>query len=62
MKDQKYTTIALKENQYLLLFNSLELFSLLPEIYCIGYTDDIKDPELCGLYLKQNLMQYTKFF
>lgn len=62
MKEQKYTTVALKENQYLILSNSLELFSLLPEIHCIGFTDNIRDQQLDGFYFKQNLIHYTKFW
>lgn len=62
MEKQKYTTVALKENQYLVLSNSLELFSLLPEIHCVGFTDNIRDHNLDGFYFKHDLINYTKFW
>lgn len=63
MKDQqKYTTVALAKNQYLLLSTSTDLFTLLPEIHCIGFTDNIRDPKLDGYYYKQDLIHYTKFW
>jgi len=52
MKKVKFTTVALKSNQYLLLTNDRTLV----EIYCYGYTDGKRDKSLHGYYFRSDLM------
>ena len=52
-KKQKYTTIALEENQYLKI-DHFPLNSYL-EVYMLGYTDNKRDRTLDGYYMKSKV-------
>ena len=48
----KYTTLALKDNQHLMLKYDCSIV----EVYCIGYTDGKRDKSLDGWYFKKEIL------
>jgi hypothetical protein len=60
----KYTTQALHNNQYIIIifpsvYDSYSIYSQMDEIYCHGYTDNIRDITLDGYYYKEDLQLIT---
>jgi hypothetical protein len=53
---QKYTTVALKSNQYLICQNP---FVSIVEAYMIGFTNNKRDKNLDGYYFKNELNKQT---
>lgn len=53
MKNTKYTTVALENNQYLILGGYIGIV----EAYCIGFTNGKRDKKLDGYYFKKELKE-----
>ncbi len=51
MTTVKHTTVALDDNQHLILTNDRTI----AEIYCKGYTDGKIDKSICGYYFRREL-------